>query len=210
MSFNEIFTMDDVSAAFFVTNYNLLLKGKSIINSSHGIGCYSPYVCYSKFYTFNKKQSDFYNFYNSNIEFIEKYSEKKSGKINLLAFDRIILVDQGDFVKRGFIYENQLQKLFYTKFNKIAHEKKIDIRLKLHPLASVSYKDKIKHDYPNLEICDIIPKNKLLLSISLYSTSYYDFKIYGMTAFFIDNIFIPDNLFGPSIDTIHISQLNNC
>jgi hypothetical protein len=67
---NVIFTSDEFEISSFCLYEKLLNVGVRVINTAHGVGQYSPNICYSEFRVISGSQMDFYRNRNPSISYV--------------------------------------------------------------------------------------------------------------------------------------------
>ncbi len=209
--FKYIYTSDEYTPAVIALFENLP-KNVRVVNDAHGIGFYNRFVSYSLFKVFNSEQASYYKLKNINLNIEIKNEDKSLNTIDFCNFELykdIIIIDQGDLSKFGYMYESNLQQRLYHELNELVIQTKKNIKAKLHPNRSNGSKKMFAKRFANLEIINEIDTNNSLttLFINLYSTAYFDFRQYGKVIFIKDNFFNPKLIFGENIICFTIEEL---
>jgi hypothetical protein len=207
-NYEKIYTSDEYISAVYALYENL--KHKDIINTAHGVGLYNPYINYNKFFTINEYQMKYYFYKNRKINF-EIFDEQKSSyQIDSTLKSCIVIIDQGDLSKKGFIYESNLQKKLNQKIIEIKKQTSIEVFVKFHPNRTESEKKKFSKQFDIKEIKNVSRINNInIFFVNLYSGAYYDFIDKGYFIFIYDDFFDPKVFFGDKINSYHIDNIND-
>ena len=165
---------------------------------------------------FTSSQKNFYQYRNPRVIFNIKetsmepnFSFSKTQKI----IDRkIIYIEQGNykmFKKYNLLYEYDLQEKTLEKLNALSSIIGYDIYVKFHPNRSEKTKKDLLKNFNNIKLIEkpVFQTGKEHIFINLFSTAYYDFRIYGKVIFIKDDFFNPNTIFGDNIYTTTIIDL---
>ena len=213
--FQEIYTSDEFSPPVLAL-YDSLAANINIFNNCHGVGTYNLYINYSSMDVFTSSQKNFYQYRNPRVIFNIKetsmepnFSFSKTQKI----IDRkIIYIEQGNykmFKKYNLLYEYDLQEKTLEKLNELSSIIGYDIYVKFHPNRSEKTKKDLLKNFNNIKLIEkpVFQTGKEHIFINLFSTAYYDFRIYGKVIFIKDDFFNPNTIFGDNIYTTTIIDL---
>jgi hypothetical protein len=213
-AFSHILTTDDPEVASIAMYCKLISINKTVTNTAHGIGFYSPYVYYSCFGIISQRQKEFYEQNNPNIKYYyrDDFKISRKSKPHNRTFKPVLtILDQGDYAKFVLTYEKELLARIYDFICESYSRLGIAIKIKLHPNRKESDWKKIKSQYPYIEkvndIKEFIEYDPIF--INLLSTSYFDYRIYGPVIFISDYLFNPRLYFGDEIEVVTMDELNN-
>lgn len=209
-SYNLILTSDEYIPAIPILYEILLDEKKSIINNCHGIGFYNPYNLYTKMIVFNSAQKEYYQKKNNikNIEIKEDVSSNYK-KLNKYFKTILVYIDQGNLKRHGLLYEEMLQYKVMSKINNLAREHSFTCTIKFHPNRKTSEKKSILLKYKKFEEIRDFERtsSQKYIFINLYSTAFYDFRVFGDFYFIKQDLFDPTLYFGKSINCIKIEEI---
>jgi hypothetical protein len=208
IAFDFIFTSDE-----FIPAVNALyvdfLSTKNIVNNTHGIGFYNPYIKYTKLITFNNSQRDYYLRRNNQLEYSIKDYDSELSEFNKNLQTIIVLVDQGNLKRFGLLYEDNLQNRVISKIEEISNDLNYNCFIKFHPNREQKEKNLFLNRYKVFKEISSFKNNAEMnyLFINLYSTAYYDFRNYGKFLFIKEELFDPTYYFGHFIKTTKVEEL---
>ena len=208
IGYDTIYTSDEYQTSVYAL-YQKLNDSTKIINTAHGVGFYNPYTNYDEFNVINDYQKNYYAYKNKNTVFkvmeapiVPTYSLDNSGL-------SIIIVDQGNLEKYGYLYESKLQKKVNEEIFRICDDRKIKCFVKFHPNRTENERknfnglDKFCHEVKNLNNM----KDKNIIFINLYSGAYYDYLHLGKFIFIKEDYFDPRVFFSDNIKISSIEML---
>lgn len=202
----KILTTEEFEVGTYSFSKQLVQNGIQVINSCHGLSVYSPFVHYSKFFLFNKKQQELYSIFNEFLDFEIMHSKKCEREESNVT--KVVFVDQGDLRKWGLHYEAVLREKTLEILNQIGEKEKLPIKIKIHPNTKQGEVNRMQAQYKYLPVIkNLGPPSDSTIFITLYSTAYYDFRSLGRFIFIKDDQFNPSLFFGPEIKTVHLSKL---
>ena len=205
--FAEIYTTDDFAPGSFVL-YNNIGPKTRVTNKAHGIGMYNPFVSYSHFHCFNKTQSNFYEHFNQETSFTVPATTLPASLSP--PYECLLFVDQ-DLEARGCAYEANLQSKILSTMDKWATSTGRTFSIKFHPNRSEASKRQILASNASVQEVrnfDNLPSSNIL-ALNLYSTAYFELSEKYNVLFIEDDLLNPRILFGPELNTVHISQLSS-
>lgn len=204
----KIFTTEEFEAGSYAFSKKLVQNQIHITNTCHGLSVYSPFVSYSKFVLFNRKQQDLYSVFNGFMDF--KLMHAGTQKKENIKASKFIFIDQGKLKNFGLHYEANLRERVLSILNKVGEKEGTRIHIKSHPNTKRGEIKRLQAKYRFLPIIkDLEQLDEDIVFITLYSTAYYDFGKLGSFLFIKDDLFDPTLFFGPEINTVHVSELKN-
>ena len=203
--FAEIYTTDDFVPGSYVL-YKNVGPNTQVINRAHGIGMYNPFISYSFFYCFNKPQTDFYRHFNRETTFSVPDTPLPSQLSP--PYEKLLYVDQ-DLEARGCVYEANLQAKILDLLQEWGNTAKRTFLLKFHPNRSEASKRQILGSHASAQEVKSISNhpNPNVLVLNLYSTAYFELSKNYDVLFVENELLNPRILFGPGLNSVHISQL---
>ncbi len=166
-------TSDDVESGSHILNDVLRKKNVKVINKSHGVGRYSPYISCDEFYLYGIGQRDFYKRNNRDISYVLYEFPKKYEKC--LAGKRCIFVSQA--TNLNLDYQKYEQDLI-GDLGRVMESVGFELYVKVHP----NLRNRTQR-FGGYRITDELSSRENMgsLIVTVFSTAYYNFKQYGHT-----------------------------
>ncbi len=196
IEFNQLLTTDEFEVSSFILNRKIKNAGKKVINKAHGVGKYSPFVCYDEFWVFNSAQRNYYGTFSPEIIF-QDYPVDKPTVVE--SIKHVVLVSQQLTGNNESVadFENRvLKELSCTDKYKVCVKLHPNSKIEEHVDASGIEYFKTNPDYMN---------NSVFLTA--YSTAYLTFQKFGTTYLVGDALNDPSLVFGREARIIDIDSL---
>lgn len=213
-------TSDEFEIASFVLGNEFRKEGITSINTSHGIGNYSPYISYDIFYTINAQQEQFYkkrskyllfrrrkNYINSEINHWDLWKKQES--------KYLVVYIHATMEKAGLKYEAEMQNNIINILKEVdlLKNSSIDLMIKFHPNLSnnkcraLEKRSGLKpfKDYSLLKEYN----HKKILFVNIFSTLFYELKDKVDFIFVVDEHLDSSIFFGDEIKKINIDCLKS-
>lgn len=196
----KVLTTDDFEPASFVLNKVLINNDVVVENSAHGVGRYSPFICYSRFRVFNTSQRSYYEEFSPRVNYIIygdsrliEYGNKPS---NVVFVDQL-LVNDGSALE-------QSQRNIFSTFETIEKKYNVKCYIKMHPNSRADHKEFSRHlwtkDFSELDSP---------VFFTFFSTAYLTFQKYGPTYLLENEVFDPRVIFGAEARVVSVSQFED-
>lgn len=194
-----VLTTDEFEPSSFILNKALMEKGVGVVNTAHGVGKYSPFVCYSEFRVFNDAQKDYYSKYSSGIKFVyleePPQPEVKPSPVSFVFVDQLLNNDGG-------VIERAQVRVFHV-LARVAANRGVRFLIKKHPNSNSNHGAFERYAFKgNLED---IPNP---VFFTFFSTAFVTFRIYGPTYLLEDDVFDPKLVFGSSNRVVNVEELD--
>ncbi|MFK7800615.1 MAG: hypothetical protein AB8G95_03190 [Anaerolineae bacterium] len=201
-----IYTTDEFDPVGIAFNEELVRNGVRVVNTTHGVGVYMPYVAYNDFYVFNQAQIEYYSRYNQVDRYLyrsrqnsaPKFSGAESGEFQF----GLVYIYAPFEPKKVFEYEFKIQEELMAYLKKLASKTGTPFYIKTHPNQSETSKDALKSQCDSVcnQWIDIPLNNPVFVHIK--STAYYDLYEIAPVITYKSKFLFPEVYFGETIQTV--------
>lgn len=211
MGVEHVDTTDDFLVAACEMYRELMEHGVTCVNTSHGIGVYCPYVCYSHFSFYNDQQKLFYQ---------RKGRFETHGFREIIPPEAVIRAEPGSDYEPVIVYLDgpwrQVGKLYEARLGDQAIERiktacgalGLPFAIKVHPNVSDGEVARVRTDHGVTvarEMSELPGRHPVFMI--LLSTAYYAFLLDGPIVFIEDDLLRPKEVFGDGAYCVRLEDL---
>jgi hypothetical protein len=194
-----LLTTDEFEPGSFILNKELMKNNITVINKAHGIGKYSPYINYNKFFVFNTSQVKYYSEYSSGIEF--SIYKREVYPQDLSNIKTLVFIDQLPEPDGSLLHISQLKAV--KELEKVSKMLGIDFKVKLHPNVRV-----VAKEYEHLKYSGKAQDIILPAFFTFFSTAYLEFEEFAPTVLLKDEVYDPSIIFGQDARVVNVNRIS--